>query len=420
MKSDAAVSIIGGTLTGNRGSEAMVCSLIRSIRDRRPDTAFHVFSYYPRDDRSVLSDRRVTIHSATPATLAFLHLPFSLLSMIFRIHRIPGIRRLLPSPLRALARSRMLIDVAGVSFMDGRAKFIPFNVLCILPALMLGVPAVKAAQGIGPCRTPLNRWASRFILSRCKKVYARGAATHSFISELRIPDGTLDLAADLAFLFSPGSSITKENSSYVRELEERLSNSAEKIVGICPSSVVYAKARAMNWDYISFNAELIGQMSAGGFRVFLYPNAVRLGGAEKLRNNDLAVIKRILVRYREKYGERDPIEAVDRNINADAIFRFTKLCHITLVSRFHAMILSLSAGIPVFVIGWSHKYQEVLSQFGLQDWALDCRAHRDVDFMERAAGLLVEVDRIKAAIASRLAGIRDQAGKQIDYVVRNL
>jgi len=350
----------------------------------------------------------------------FLHFPFSFLSMIFRIHRIPGIRRLLPSPIRALARSGVLIDVSGVSFMDGRTRFIPFNVLCILPALMLGVPAVKAAQGIGPCRTPLNRWASRFILSRCKKVYARGAATQSYIHELGISEKTVDLAADLAFLFSPGASITKENSSYVRELETRLSGSAEKIVGICPSSVVYGKARDLKWDYISFNAELMRLMIEEGYRVLLYPNAVRLGVADKLRNNDLAVIKRILARYREKYGASGPIDSVDRNINADAILRCTKLCHITLVSRFHAMILSLSAGVPVFVIGWSHKYQEVLSQFGLQDWALDYGTHRDRDFMERAADLLREVDRVKAAITSSLEGIKDLAGKQIDYVVHNL
>jgi colanic acid/amylovoran biosynthesis protein len=420
MKSDAVVSVIGGTLTGNRGAEAMVCTLVQAIRARCPDSEFHIFSYYPREDRLVLSDSGVEIHSSTPAALVFLHFPFSFLSMIFRIPWIPGIRRLLPAPIRALARSKVLIDVSGVSFMDGRTKFIPFNVLCILPALMLGVPVVKAAQGIGPCRTRLNRFASRFILSRCKKVYARGAITHSHINELGLPEGIADLAADLAFLFSPGASLTEENPSYVSGLIKRLSSSPEKIVGICPSSVVYGKAHALNWDYVSFNAQLMKQMIEMGYRVFLYPNAVRLGAANRFRNNDLEVIKRVLAYYRKSYGESDLIEAVDRNVNADAILRCTKLCHVTLVSRFHAMILSLSAQIPVLVIGWSHKYQEVLSQFELEDWALDYQSHRDRDFIERATALLGEYDLVKAAISSCLGGVKDQARKQIYYVISNL
>ena len=34
------------------------------------------------------------------------------------------------------------------------------------------------------------------------------------------------------------------------------------------------------------------------------------------------------------------------------------------------MISSLSVGVPCLVIGWSHKYQEVLERFELESWAI--------------------------------------------------
>jgi colanic acid/amylovoran biosynthesis protein len=51
-----------------------------------------------------------------------------------------------------------LIDLAGVSFIDGREKFLPFNILTILPAMLLGVPVVKFAQAMGPSRIRSIGW----------------------------------------------------------------------------------------------------------------------------------------------------------------------------------------------------------------------------------------------------------------------
>ena len=44
-------------------------------------------------------------------------------------------------------------------------------------------------------------------------------------------------------------------------------------------------------------------------------------------------------------------------------------------SRFHAMISALVERTPLLVVGWSHKYGEVLAQFGLVDAAM-LRANR--------------------------------------------
>ena len=52
----------------------------------------------------------------------------------------------MPRGPRQLARSQVLLDVFGVSYSDGRERFLPFNVLCNWPAMMFRVPVVKLSH----------------------------------------------------------------------------------------------------------------------------------------------------------------------------------------------------------------------------------------------------------------------------------
>ncbi len=68
---------------------------------------------------------------------------------------------------RALAESDVLLDIGGITFSDGREKYLPFNILSIWPAMLLGVPVVKLAQAVGPFKNPLNRFLRKDFLFRC-------------------------------------------------------------------------------------------------------------------------------------------------------------------------------------------------------------------------------------------------------------
>jgi polysaccharide pyruvyl transferase WcaK-like protein len=47
-------------------------------------------------------------------------------------------------------------------------------------------------------------------------------------------------------------------------------------------------------------------------------------------------------------------------------------CEYLVGSRFHALVFALSQGVPCTALGWSHKYEELMSQFGV---ARDCVDH---------------------------------------------
>jgi len=90
------------------------------------------------------------------------------------------------------------------------------------------------------------------------------------------------------------------------------------------------------------------------------------------------------------------------------------------VSRFHAMVGALSIGVPVAVVGWSHKYLEVMKQFGLEEFVFDYSAHDPGALRAVVNRLLSERDARSADIMERLPGVQAQSRAQFEEMFRRL
>lgn len=412
-------SIIAATVTGNRGAEAMLSTTVARLRERFPGARFNVFSYYPEEDRELLAcEPDVRVFSSTPAYLVLALFPGAVLAAALRRLRL---RRLsesaVPRSVRALGESTALVDLAGVSFIDGREKFLPFNVLTIWPAMLLGVPVVKLAQATGPFDGRMNRRAADRWLKRCEMVFARGDATAENLRELGMPDDRLGEASDVAFLHEPGESLGCENlvaAAEVREALEAERSAGRSIVGICPSTVIAAKAKRTHWDYPGFLAEIASRLTAEGHSVLLFPNATRARHMDKTRNNDLPLIARVT----RSLDGTDHVHAVNFDLNTDGIKDLLACCDLAMVSRFHAMVACLSSKTPVLVLGWSHKYQEVMDQFGMGEYVFD-HSERDVDaLIAKLDELHRERTHLKRSMAQRLRKVRSSAEEQFEFLAR--
>ncbi|MBN2404271.1 MAG: polysaccharide pyruvyl transferase family protein [Coriobacteriia bacterium] len=418
------ISIIAATVTGNRGAEAMLETTVGRLRERWPDVRFNVYSYYPDTDAALVSDPAIQVYSSTPASLVLVHLPFAALLGLLRVIGLGRLRAIFPAPVRALVESDALIDLAGVSFIDGREKFLAFNVLTILPAMMLGTPVFKLAQALGPFSNPANRFASR-ILRRCRLIVARGEGTAAHLAGLGLPEGIVTSAADVAFLFRDEYSLSSEGDDEVDVLTTRCAALAEQgmtVTGICPSAVIAAKAAAESWDYIGFVSAVASSEIAAGRGVLLFPNATRAATPEKLRNNDLPVIAEVRARLTaglapDAHGR---ILAVTGDVNAVGIRRLMRGCGCVAVSRFHAMVGALAAGTPTLVVGWSHKYLEVMRQFGMERYVFDY-AQRDAEALAVALDALAS-DRaaVSEAISEHLPDVISSAESQFGEVEARL
>ncbi|HSK47890.1 MAG TPA: hypothetical protein VLA05_07800, partial [Coriobacteriia bacterium] len=116
----------------------------------------------------------------------------------------------------------------------------------------------------------------------------------------------------------------------------------------------------------------------------------------------------------------DRVLSVTGDMNAAALRKVLKACSAAAVSRFHAMVGALSEGVPVAVVGWSHKYLEVMKQFGLGEFVFDYSAHDPKALREVVSRLVAEGEDRAADIAERLPEIRRESLGQFEEMFRRL
>lgn len=421
MNYKKSISLIAATFYGNRGAEAMLSTSIAEIQQQSDENLhFNVFSYYPLQDNSLVKSSNISIYSSTPSYLVLVLLPSAFFYKIFDFFGLSFINRLLPNSVKALANSHMLICLAGVSFVAGRTKFLPFNIATILPALLLGVPVIKFAQAMGSFEGLINKFAAKFFLSRCTFIFTRGEHTQSHLQQLLPNKNNFERADDIAFLFQPQyclSTATGDLDNGLQQLKDKHSN-GQLVIGICPSIVVAKRAQAKGWNYAHSIAELIQAITQKGYTVALYPNATRHNEAEKMHNNDLPLLDEIVNLLPLEIKTK--IVLFSSSLNAGQIHQIINACDVHVVSRFHAMVVALSSSIPCLVIGWSHKYTEVMERFNQQDMVIDYK-QGGLDTVLKSFDLLVEErDTRTQAIIKALPSVRLLSQKQVQYVSNSL
>ncbi|MBT2970255.1 MAG: polysaccharide pyruvyl transferase family protein [Candidatus Thiodiazotropha sp. (ex Ctena orbiculata)] len=410
------ISIIAATVSGNRGAEAMLTTSIGRIRDRYPEANFNIYSYYPGRDGELINDPRIRVFSATPLYLVSVFLPCSLLLTLLKALHLTSLAKLVPESVRSLDGSNVLIDLAGVSFIDGREKFLPYNVLTLAPAFFLDTPVVKFSQACGPFNNPVNRFLARHTLSRIDKIFARGRKTHQHLQSLSLDTCHPDPAADVAFLHQAQDRISSEGHQQLINLGNRLRSESRKVIGICPSSVLAAISDRQDSNYHNQIATLCHQLMAQGYAILLYPNATREGEMSKLRNNDLPVIARIVNQLKDDNHTPQPLYYVDFDINTPGIKQLMSYCRLVMVSRFHAMIAALAIGQPVIVLGWSHKYREVMEFFELGDLVFDFSQLNSGRILNTIRNTLDHESSIRQQIKQHQESAKASAHQQFTYL----
>ena len=405
------VGLIAATLTGNHGAEAMAITVVGRLRERMPKLRFILFSYYPQADRQIIADKGVTVASGAPSSLVASHLFGALLGAL-----LPRKKRqtsaLLPAEAQRLSACDVLVDLAGVAFIDGREKFLPFNILTLLPAMLLGVPVVKASQALGPFKHFVNRIAARTILPRCSLIVARGRETRSHLDSIKLTE--VLVAPDVAFLLRDTDRLVEIDTDGVDRIVAQTRawrDAGRKIVGLCPSSVIYAKLGA---PYIDKLVELVIRIEGDGYSVVLIPNATRRD-TDSLRNNDIPVLRKVSEGLSDR-GWHGRAVFFDRDGDVISIKQLIEECDAMMVSRFHAMVGALSLAKPTVVLGWSHKYLEVMADFGLEDCVFDYANLRVEELYPKIVSVVERSGPLSDKIASLLPDVRKRAASQIDAI----
>jgi len=386
------IATLGAALSANRGA----ASMLQAVIDNVPEARFSVLTTFPADDREEAVDERATIVSAEPVELAVVLWPLSLVMCVLRVCRLPWRWLCVRPALRHLRDADLVVDVAGISFADGRGiPIVVYNALMTSLPLLLGRPTVKLSQAMGPFRSPLNRVLARLVLPRLRAVCARGAGTEAHCAELGLRN--VVPAADLAFTMSSPPARTFDRAT----------------VGLAPSGVVHGYCEKAGIDYPTLLAGFVDRLvAARDVDVVIFPHSSRrrvTGG----RMDDRPVCRLV---FEHVTSSRERVTLVDEPLDHHELRALIAGCELLVTSRFHAMISALATTTPVLVVGWSHKYREVLDEIGLEGCEVDWRAADGSLILDRATDLLDRRDEVRATIDVALPAVRARSMRNYEVV----
>ncbi len=397
---DINIAITAASYSGNKGAAAMLQSSIKQLYNKYGHRLnINLMSVYPTEDRKQLPYDFIKVIPCKPEQLLFVAFPLAILYKIFAW--CGPVRKLIEKNkiIRAYRETDLVVDEAGISFVDSRGFVMnTYAFACAAVPMLVGTPVVKYSQALGTFKNPWNRFLAKWILPKMKLICARGQGTKDNLQSIGIVDN-VRLCADGAFTMSD----TEESKELVRAICEKDPFYQQDIVGLSISSVVQKKCNKIGINYEKAMVDFIDALNQKGYHVLIIANAARINSV-KPRNNDLMICDAVY----EKVSDKDMVRWYHKEMDAEEIRYYIARCRFLVASRFHAMIGALQKKVPVLLVGWSHKYQEVLDMFGLGQYAIDF-SKLDVE------SLLSEFDRF----VENESNIREKLDENYDAVMKS-
>lgn len=410
---DITIAITAASYSGNKGAAAMLQSSIAQLQERYGGSLnINLMSVYPDEDRMQLPWDFIRVVPCKPEQLLFFAFPLAVFHWLFRWCK-PVARLLERNPIiGAYCRTDFVIDEAGISFVDERGVILnTYAFVCAAVPLLLGVPVVKYSQAMGPFKNPVNRFLAKWILPKLRLVVARGEKTLANLHEIGIVDN-VKLCADGAFSMRDCAD-AHERVTCAKEADAAFYSG--RVVGMSLSSVVEKKCAKAGIDYRGIMTRFVDSLCEQGYRVLIIANAARINST-KTRNNDLMVCDAVY----EGAAHKESIRWAHKEMEAEEIREYIGCCEVLVASRFHAMIAALERKVPVLLVGWSHKYQEVLDMFRLGRYAINYRELSLGSLSQAFEGFMSETDEIRKKLDAYLPAVLKSSHENMELISAEL
>jgi colanic acid/amylovoran biosynthesis protein len=282
------------------------------------------------------------------------------------------------------------------------------HVLTAYPAVLLHRPIAFIGHSFGPFSVydPLSMFSKKLLrteLNHSQLITIREDESLKHIYDLVSLDKCHEVA-DSAFLLEP----MQENVVYSYLLDLMDGIDFKNIVGINTSAVIplygfsqFKLAGSKEQCYVKNLAKFVDLVlnSFDDIAVVLIPHVMRPG------NNDLRVSE--LVAKEAKSKERIRIV---KNVCSPRLMKgIIGQLDFLIASRMHAMIHSISSGVPTLGVSYSHKVNGLMRLLGLNEYILDIREMSYDTLFRKFEEMWFNQDIVKKAFISASATARAKA-----------
>lgn len=266
-------------------------------------------------------------------------------------------------------------------------------------------PYLFLPQAWGPFEKPEILDACARACRSARLVVARDDVSREHLSRLPgVDPARIVQAPDIAFLFA-GSGEQRG-----REIMDRLRvDCARPVVGIAPNMKVYQRTAGSGEAnrYVQVLMEICRYLRAQDADVLLIPH-------HAVDQETGALDDRILGSLVAAHMA-DP-RVVSWNECPSAADIKSVMAHLDLLvgSRFHALVGTLSSGVPVFALSWSHKYQELLRPFHLDRYVVGVDGMEAETLMPRLREYYQQRETLREDVRAALPVIRRKVERFFD------
>jgi len=238
----------------------------------------------------------------------------------------------------------VILDASGFGYGDQWSDLIMQQVACEVSRVeRLGKKYIFMPQSLGPFTRVKNKKYAQQAFSNASLVFARETPSYEHILSLGECHNNLFKVPDFTNLLEPDNHI---DYTYYKD----------SIVVIPNSKMLSSKNKDIWWreNYILTFVTLANKAIALGEKVLILNHS----GVE-----DALLCAEMSSHIKSPIETVEPLDPV----HIKAIIASSKL---VISSRFHGCVSALSQSIPCIATGWSHKYKELFSEYGVDDLLL--------------------------------------------------
>ncbi len=328
------VLLVGASFR-NKGSAAMLISVVKTLKCFIPDGEFVLASGYPHLDYKQAKRHGLEIFDYRFTTKRALK---SMLSMISR-----------------LLNTDIIIDLSGFLFSDkGRKTGILVRGLTILMCKLFRKPVILYSQSFGPFNSKFTRIFCKICLQRANVIVARGKISRSYLYGLGIRKN-VKVYSDSAFLLEPASQKRLNEILKKENIEKR---KGVLKIGIAVNLRIYERTKGAETEnhYVNVMAQLSDFLvknlnSELVFVPYEFPYKSAARGYD-----DRFIARMIYIKAKNKHR----IQLIENEYDPRELKALTQIFDLFIGCRFHSIVASTSMCVPTITIGWSHKYLETM------------------------------------------------------------
>ncbi|WP_129677247.1 polysaccharide pyruvyl transferase family protein [Candidatus Chloroploca sp. Khr17] len=252
------------------------------------------------------------------------------------------------------------IDLSeGDSFSDiyGNKRFFIHFLYKMLPGIS-GIPLFMFPQTIGPFSNKSTRFLAKRALDQAKIVFTREPLSTQIAKHLMSDRNRLIEASDMAFLMEPMP---------IKTLPEEVVS--EGYVGVNISGLLFYrdKSEQLRWTpslYQNFMREVIkGFILKYKRQVVIVPHVFTQGSIK--HEDDQQASHDLFQQFDQDL--RDKIYILDQKMDAQKLKYIISQSDFFVGARMHACIAAISSLVPTVPVSYSHKFEGVLQQLGLEN-----------------------------------------------------